>query len=203
MSSEGHEPNRARVRRILIEPMQASGMRAQRRKGEKPDDIAERERRFLEQLCDDLGYCTDRTLAGVLEWAQVSGDGPARCYWPARVGFLATAQRYQPLPLEELPVLASWFGSVEGPRARAEGRVIGEFLFIQKHRRPPLDHERHAVLARCRELADEQMRLRDRDETDRADSGDRARLAWLDEVERRAMALIEAGEAKREERATA
>ncbi|WP_121068598.1 hypothetical protein [Chachezhania antarctica] len=204
MNGEGAETNRGRVRRILIQPLREAGMRLSRRKGEPPAGLADRERRFLDQLCDDLGYCTEPTLRAVLAWAKVSGEGQGRCYWPARVGFLQSAQRIQPLPLEELPELASWFGSRAGPEAQAAGRILGEFLFIQKYRRPPVsDDERRTVGLRGAELADEQMRLRDRADTGRADTSDRARLGWLDDVERRAVDLIEAGEAKRAERATA
>ena len=199
MTSDG-ESNRARVRRILIEPLQQAGMCLQRRKGETPADTAERERRYLNGLCDELGYCSDRTLDQLLSWGKVSGEGPKRRHWPARLTFLHHAQAVQPLPVEAIPALASWFGSVAGPRAMAEGRVIGEFLFIQRYRRPPInDDERRTVALRNGALVHDQERLRDLVRLGRADQADRDMLTWLDDIERRAVDLIEAGEETRAE----
>jgi len=205
MASDGQETNRDRVRRILIRPLQEAGMGMKPKKGERPAEREARERAFLDGLADELGYCCDRVLAGLREWAEASGEGTRRNWWPARVGFLATAQRYQPRPLEQLPAIASWFGSRAGAEARAvPGRLVAEFQFIERHRRPPIhDTERRALEMRAREIADTAARLRCRVDENRADASDRASLGAYDDIERRALAIVAAGETARREGTTA
>ena len=84
MASDGQETSRDRVRRILIRPLQEAGMGMKPKKGERPAEREARERAFLDGLADELGYCSDRVLAGLREWAEASGEGTRRTWWPGR-----------------------------------------------------------------------------------------------------------------------
>lgn len=195
MSSEDlqTETKRDRVRRFLIEPAQDKGMRFPKRMPEAE------QRKVLDRLCDSLSYMTDEALQALAAWAVRHGDGSDRSFWPPVVGLISMAEAYQPRALEEVPGVASWFGSRAGPAARAEGRLVAEFLWWQKHKRPPLDDrerklitDKAATLGRDVQLADEAIERG-------VEPGPETRrfLQWYRSLEGRADALVQAGEAKR------
>lgn len=137
------EPNRARVRRLLLGPL---GFRFDRtsRCGKDPD----RARAFLDRICDDLGYLDDAELRRMAEMLQAKGEGAARCFWPGFATFRGHAEAIHPRPIEDLPEIRSWFGSVEGPRARDQGTLVETYDFLTRHKRPPyLPGEREAIRA--------------------------------------------------------
>ena len=150
MVSEGEqldEGRRARVRRLLIEPVEAWGMRF--KKGADPDATA----RYLANLCDQVAYLPDEALRALASWLKRHGEGSARCFWPPLVSVVSVAEAYQPRPLEEVPGVASWFTSRAGAAARDEGRLVAEFLFLEKYKRPPMtDAERGAVVRKAASL---------------------------------------------------
>lgn len=189
------ESNRDRVRRVLIRPLAEAGMRFPHRTD------ADSAQRKLDRICDEMAHVSDQTLGLLREWAKANGQGSARCFWPGLVSFIGLAQTIEPRPMEELPVLARWFGSRAGPAARAEGRLVAEFVWIEKHRCPPQNaHQRNMVA----ETAD-RWRRRVELATDRLargvdpGPGERTFLDWYRSIEARAEALIAEGEAKRGE----
>lgn len=191
----GRDTQRERVRRLVLRPLAESGMRFPVR------TEASRAADTLNRICDELSYASDDTLRAVQAWARANGDGSQRCFFPPVVGFIGTAHAYQPRALEEIPVIASWFGSRAGPAARDAGRLVAEFLFLQKYLRPPTsDRERALVDSKAAEHG-RRLELA----TDRIQRGvdpgpdERAFLAWHRDIEGRALALVTAGEARREE----
>lgn len=187
------ESKRGRVRRLLIDPLERAGMRS--RKGADPDQ----QRAFLDRLCDDLAYLSDRELGVLRSWAEVSGEGRERCFWPPFVAFASAAQAIAPRPVAELPELRSWFGSVAGPAAaRVPGRLVAEFRFIQRYRRPPIkEHERREMVKVAGYLATDVERAREL--RDRGRMHDAEMLAAFERDEATARALVRDGEAKRGE----
>lgn len=187
------EPQRERVRRLVIRPLMDAGMRfPARTEGEKAAQM-------LNRICDELSYARDETLQAVCAWAKVNGQGSARSFFPPVIGFIGTAHTYQPRDLEEIPVVASWFQSRAGVAARDAGRLVAEFCFIQKQMRPPQsDRDRKAI-------RDKGMTHQRRVElaTDRINRGvepgqeERRFLDWYQQVEQRALVLVNAGEDKR------
>ena len=190
------ETARGRVRRLLIEPAQELGMRF--RKGTS----IEEQRRRIEQICDGVAYLTDEALAALVDWLLAHGDGTDRSFWPPLIGIISTAEAYQPRPLEEVPGVASWFGSIEGPRALADGCLVAEFLWWQKYKRPPLSKmDRQRIVSRAEGLGREVELTQDKLARGVEPGADaREKLRWYRELEARAKALVQAGIAKRAER---
>jgi hypothetical protein len=182
------ETKRGRVRRLLLDPL---GFRFPR--GTDPEEAKAR----LNRIADDLAYLDDRELGVLRECLQSKGEGSAKCFWPDFGTFRGFAEALRPRPLEELPEMRSWFGSVEGPRARQAGTLVETWLFIEAKKRPPyLPADRDAI---ARKAAEHQRRLRitadrkargvfdparfpqDRDDA-AFEEWHRARRAYLDEV---------------------
>lgn len=137
-SGQDHETKRGRVRRLLLDPLAF-------RFPKGTDDV--KARRFLDELADELAYMPDDRLTALRESLQYQGMGAARNHWPDRVTILAFADRFAPRPLEELPGLLSWFGSVEGPRAIEAGTLVETFEYIRRRKAPPYTPQAQAQIA--------------------------------------------------------
>lgn len=186
------ETKRGRVRRLLITPLEERGFRF------KAGTPADKQRRYLDELADALGYMADDRLAMLEECLRSKGDGAARCFWPAYATVVGFAEACQPRPIEEMPQLASWLGSVEGPRAAAEGTLVATFLFVERYKRPPFgDADQRKVAKKAGELNDDMARVRDRIDRGYGSDEDRAKLRWYDGIMARALKLVAAGDAKR------
>lgn len=186
------ETKRDRVRRLVLHPLAERGMRFAR--GVSAEDAERR----LNEIADALAYMADDRLRLLEECLRSKGEGSAKRFWPERVTIFNLAEACQPRPIEELPAMASWFGSVEGPRAREEGTLVATFLFIEKVKRPPYaDKHRARVLERSRELEADMARVRDRIDRGYGSDEDRAKLRWYEGLTARAEALVDAGDAKR------
>ncbi|MBR9766539.1 MAG: hypothetical protein GYB53_24245 [Rhodobacteraceae bacterium] len=143
MQADAHTPEtkRDRVRRLLLDPLAALGFRFQR--GTDPDEGRKR----LDRLADELAYMSDENLRRLFEAMRTKGEGKARDFWPSHAAFVALAQIAQPRPLEEMPGLASWFGSEAGRQALAEGRLVEEYRWWLVKHRPPLNAQERRVVA--------------------------------------------------------
>lgn len=144
-----HENNRARVRRLLFDPL---GFRFDRtsREGKDPEQA----KRALDRIADDLAHLTDRELRHMVEMLQAKGEGSKRCFWPGFATFRGHAEAIHPRPIQSLPEMRSWFGSVEGPKARADGTLVETYDFMLKHKRPPyLPKDREQIAAQSEEAA--------------------------------------------------
>ncbi|APE43401.1 hypothetical protein BOO69_08215 [Sulfitobacter alexandrii] len=185
------EGNRARVRRLFIEPLTRDGMRF--RHGTPPDE----QRRRLDQMADDLGYLSDASLT-VLAGCMVSkGEGANKVFWPSRVSILGYAEAREPRPLEEVPGLRSWFVSAAGRKAAGiPGRLVAEFGFWKRHKRPPLgdrewdavnrnagDYARRVELTRDRQARGVQVDPNDENWLARYDATDAMLRGWLADVD--------------------
>jgi len=187
------ETKRARVRRLLIEPAQRRGMRF-------PKRMAEEERRkTLVRLCDAVAYLDDAALAALADWVRSHGDGADRSFWPPVVGIISIAEAICPRPLEEAPGVASWFGSRAGPAAVAENRLVAEFLFWERFKRPPMsDRDKAGVARQAAEMRGDAHRIEDQLRRGVEPGAERREfLRWYREIEARALALVKAGEEKR------
>lgn len=187
--AEKEESKRDRVRRLLIQPLANEGMRF--KKG-TPED---KQRRILDRLADDLSYMSDDGLSVLRQWMRSHGDGASRCFWPATVGILSTAESYEPRPLQELPALRRWFASTAG-RAACEGdRLVAEYMFWQKFKRPPTQpRERESVARRATEWSSKAERIEDRIRRGLPPMHDDADwLDWYRAKLAQAQALVEAG----------
>lgn len=187
------ETKRGRVRRLLIAPLQADGMRMPAR------TPAEDERAYLDRLCDELSYLTDASLEAVRVWMARHGEGSQRCFWPKMVSVLSVADAYQPRAVEDFPALVSWLSSVAGEAAWREGRLVAEFEFLMRRKRPPVsDQDRrlvHETGATWKARAD---RVRERIARGVEPFGDDGQwLDWYQATHARAKAIVDGGIAKR------
>ena len=190
--AESSETKRDRVRRLLLDPLDALGFRFQR--GTDPEEG----RRRLDRLADDLAYMGDENLRRLFEAMRTKGEGKSRDFWPSHAAFIALAQIAQPRPLEEMPGLASWFGSAAGRAALAEGRLVEEYRWwLAKHRPPMNPQERRLIADRASAAQAKAARLRERLGLNLpVDAGDREWLHAFDAHEAAARALVRAGATK-------
>ncbi|MCA1336869.1 hypothetical protein [Pseudooceanicola marinus] len=154
---QDHETKRDRVRRLLLGPLEGIGFRF-------PKAVdADEGRKRLDRLADELGYMSDANLRRLFEAMRSKGEGRARDFWPSHAAFVALAQVAQPRPLEEMPGLASWFGSAAGRAALAEGRLVEEYRWWLSKHRPPLNpQERRIIADRAGAAQSKVARLRER-----------------------------------------
>lgn len=190
MTTEG---KRDRVRRLVLHPLIADGFRLKRKSGEAHDALEARERAECDRLADALAYMSDKGLRVLREMLATKGEGTARCFWPARATVIGLAEAFEPRPLEDLPGLASWFRSVAGSQALDEGRLVAEFQFWFRKKRPPMSDQDRRLIA---DKAAEWQSIVER-ERDRIRRGFRAHdpefLHWYDTQHARAATLVAEG----------
>ncbi len=126
------EAQRARVRRLLIDPLTRLGMCWPRKVRPSDGQAA------LDGICDDLAYLSDDALRVLAEGLRAKGQGTKRNQWPSRVALLTWAEALEPRPLNMLPSCLRWFASRAGPAALAEGRHVAEYLYWQRAKAPPV-----------------------------------------------------------------
>jgi hypothetical protein len=123
---------RARVRALLIDPLEGLGFR---RKG--GSTVAEHQA-AMDSLSDNLAYLSDGGLQALCEMLRTKGEGAARNVWPASATVYALAELIERRPIEELPGCLRWFRSVEGPRAMAAGTLVETWSYFHRMKRPPV-----------------------------------------------------------------
>lgn len=183
------ETKRGRVRRLLIDPL-TSGYGGMGFRFPKGTDAA-KQRSYLDWLADWLGYLSDDELKRLRECLSAHGEGSQRCFWPARATVVFYAQAARPRPIETWPECASWFASVEGPKARNEGTLVATMLFIERNIRPPYTpKDRRDVATHAAELLRQFDEARERVARGRAYADDAQFTAWYGRLAERAEALI-------------
>lgn len=179
------ESKRARVRRLLIDPLVDLGFRF---KQGMPDDKATT---FLSRVADDLAYMSDDGLVALCVCLRTKGEGSAKCFWPAFATVLGFAEMFEHRPLIELPALLRWFKSAAGQAAHSRDRLVAEYWFWTKYKRPPVrDADKRMVsdkaagLARRVELAlDRQRRGADLEPAEQSFlDAYRARQSYLEQM---------------------
>jgi hypothetical protein len=183
-SEPSEETKRDRVRRLLIDKLKSDGMRFER--GTPVED----QRRRLDRMADDLSYMADERLGWLRDCLKTKGEGSRRNFWPCRITVLGYAEQAQPRPLEDWPGLKGWFVSAAGQAAIATpGRLLAEFKFWTKYKRPPSKpYELEAVAREARQIADRRDRLVSR--RDRNVLTDEEDIRWLGVVEQREAQLV-------------
>lgn len=130
------EGRRARVRRLLIDPLSEDGMRFKR------DVKPENAQAHLDRIADDFAYMSDTALAVLRRALSVMGEGSAKCFWPAYITIRGVAHALEPAPFEDDPALVRWFRSRAGRDAQSAGRAVAEYEFFRRKCRPPFFGER-------------------------------------------------------------
>lgn len=143
------ESKRARVRRLLIDPLDAIGFRV------NAGITLDKHRQTIDRLCDDLAYMSDHGLTALRDMLRPKGGGAKRDRWPVPATVYGYAELVEPRPLEELPGLLRWFRSVEGPRAKAAGVLVETWSYFHRTKRPPV----YAARELAKRAADNSSRL--------------------------------------------
>lgn len=183
------ESKRGRVRRLVIEPLQADGFRFRR----GTDDS--KARAALDRLADALGYMSDTGLTVLRAALATKGEGSARCFWPAHATVIGLAEAFEPRPLREIPELRRWFASRAGAEALLAGRHVAEYEFWRQKKRPPISRQDGRLVAeRAQEWQSRAERIRDRLRrgVPLLQAEDQAWLEWYEARGREVEALIEA-----------
>lgn len=136
MSEEAAKNKRARVRLLLIEPLEALGFR---RNAKMPVEAFKTQ---MVNMIDQLVYMTDDSLEVMFGMLKSKGQGANRDIWPSPATFTGYAELVEPRPIEELPGLLRWFRSIEGPKALEAGTLVETWVYFHKHKRPPKFVER-------------------------------------------------------------
>lgn len=183
------ETKRGRVRRLLIDPL-ASGYGGMGFRFPKGVD-EKKQRSYLDWLADWLGYLSDEELKRLRSCLSVHGAGASKTEWPSRgtIAFFAQAARAR--PLETWPECASWFASVEGPKAKDEGTLVATLRFIERNVRPPYSPKDRALVADdAKALLSEYEEAKVRLDLRRGFPSDEEFVRWYDQQLARAEALI-------------
>ena len=189
--TEAHaETKRDKVRRCLFAPLDFRHRR---------EMAGEAGRKWLDALADELGYMSEPRLAALAELLRGHGEGAARNFWPDRATFIAFAERIEPRPLDQLPAVCSWFGSVEGPRAIEDGTLVETWEYIQRTKRPPYSDQARRLVAE--NAARSRRQLEVNADRRRAGLGVDPDLAawerWYRDLEARCRAIVERERAAR------
>ena len=159
---------RARIRMLLIDPLEALGFRR------KTSTTVAEHQAAIDSLADNLAYLSDTGLRALCEMLRTKGEGTARNIWPAPATVYALAELIERRPLEELPGCLRWFRSVEGPRAQAAGTLVETWSYFHRMKRPPV----HMARDLAQRAADNRRQLQIIDERAAADVATAEELAW-------------------------
>ena len=185
-------PGKARVRQILIEPLEQMGLR--RPKGAKAGDHAER----VERLVERLAYMSPPGLQALLAALERLAGGALGNEWPSDLVVLRVAWGIEPPPPALDRLFTSYLASAAGQRAWAESPQLAAELatHLATRRRPPLDHEWDGMRARASARRRELLMAARRETEGRASEADAQDLArWRREVTKlRALVLGQTGE---------
>ena len=142
------ESKRGRVRRLLIEPLEAWGMcrppvRLNGKTRNEAQTLADtKHKAFIARICDELAHMTDNELFAMQRWFQVQGQGKDRRHWPEFVSIAGAAHGYRPVPVADIPEVASWFKSRKGIElSHSSALLVAHLRFITKFRHTPVKPE--------------------------------------------------------------
>jgi hypothetical protein len=184
------QSNRDRVRGLLFDPLSFRFPRSV---------DAEAAKKALNRIADDLAYLSDASLAALRDIMRTKGEGSSRNFWPDHATFIGFAEVIQRRPIEDLPALSSWFGSIEGPRAAMQGILVETFLFIADRKMPPVtDGARRQVASKAAENARRLQIIAERRAAEMAiDVGELEFERWYRDQRARCEALMRSERAKR------
>lgn len=198
MTEDHDETGRRAVRALLIEPLEADGMRRHAR------TTVEAHKAFCDRLAEKLAYMRAENLRALRPIVASLASGPALNVWPEFQTVTQHAYRLQPPPDQIDDILWSWLHSIEGPLARDAGTLYATRLFIKTYRRPPvLDVAKRQIAERQREIDRDMERLRRARGVGEATEAQVEAILAYDRVVAECEAIVDAGVRHRAERGVA
>lgn len=140
---EGQElkEGKARVRSLLIEPLERRGM--DRKRSVRLED----HQAFLSSLEARLAYMTPEKLAALTEVVERHATGKLKTVWPTEVSIMNWARLLQVPPASESRLVRSYLQSGAGRAARDGGYLVELFTYLKKWGAPPNDYSMSGILA--------------------------------------------------------
>lgn len=192
MEDEKNLSGRAKVRTLLIDPLNADGLVRPR-----AVSVAEHDA-FLLKLAERLAYMEADRLTTLREVVLGLAEGAHHNVWPSFATIWNNATRLQTPPDDERHIMTSWLRSIEGPVAREGGYLVELHEWLRKNGRPP---GTGYVMGRIREEAEENARQRqliaERVQAGVASADDRAWLDWYARKLAYCEGLVRGGEERR------
>lgn len=195
---EGYEAGRAGVREVLVNRLEAAGLKPTR--GVAPAAHA----KALDHLVQALSYMAPDNLQTLAEsiMAQAAQPGAGNGRWVSEIVVRSWAEALQPRPLRQHPIIASWLRSREGPVAVAGGYLVPLYRWLRRHGRPLMKYDLVEVRRDGAEMQSRLSAIRQRIRDGREWDGDREALAEYLRDEAAAMQWVEAGEEGRAAKVT-
>lgn len=185
--AEKDMPGRTRVRTLLIEPLEAAGMR---RKG-NVTEAAHRER--MGKLAERLAHMTPAGLEALRQVVSRLGEGPRRDVWPSDLVIIRYAEGIEKPPAGADRLLTSYMRSAAGraawERSPFEAAELARYL-VRFRRPPPGDDAFRTLRAKAAERARDLAAAGRRREEGRASEDDLRELQAWDSACARVQALV-------------
>ncbi|MCL4065328.1 hypothetical protein M3484_01895 [Pseudomonas sp. GX19020] len=190
MESDALKAGKERVRKHLIEPLTARGLK---RAG--GSTVAQHEA-TMEGLAARLAYMSSENLGALADVVERHGQGKHKDRWPSEVVICNWARQLQEPPPSDSRFVTTYLRSRVGRQALAEGWAVELYLSIKKFGQPPNGF----VIRTLKEEADASKRRRGRIETESrfgtVAPADRQWLEWYHLVEARVAAIMDAQDAE-------
>ncbi|WP_147232835.1 hypothetical protein [Phaeobacter gallaeciensis] len=179
------ESGRARVRRVLIEPLEIGGM--VRARGVSLTD----HQAMLVRLQDKLAYLSEHQLRGMAEFAVFAAKGKAGNVWPDEVLLCRWAYRTQPPPPRKSDYVSSLMCSRAGQVAREAGYHVELFLMARRFGPPPTRYDQRILQREATENRDKRALVTKQIETGNAFQSDIDWLGWFQRQEGECLAIMD------------
>ncbi len=134
MEGEELKQGKARVYRVLLEPLKERGMARPARM------TVAAEQDMMDRLAARLAYMAEDRLQALAEVVEAHGGGKLRNTWPAEVSICNWARRIQQPPAGVSRLVRTMLQSAAGDAAEAGGYLVELFRFLRKHGTPPGDN---------------------------------------------------------------
>ena len=170
MEGEDLRDGKARVRRVLIDPLVDRGM--VRKRGVTVEDHD----RFLDGLAARLAYMSEANLSALSEVVVIYAEGPKKNQWPVDVSICNWARRLQEPPASVSRLVRTYLQSGAGRAAKEGGYLVELFFYLKKHGAPPNAYSLSEIRRKGEDNASRRRLIRERKGRGTARQSD---LDWL------------------------
>lgn len=188
MESDAQTGNRALVRELLTERLDAAGLTRGR------GITASAHKVMQQRLVDHLAYMDRENL---MTLAETLIDTAARGIWPSEALVRSMAHALQAPPLAQRRIVSSWLASVEGPTAEAGGWLVELYRFLLATGRPPLAMDMRQIRERAMDNNRQMELVQDRKARGVATDEDGLWMQRYLDDQRAARAVVESGRERR------
>lgn len=180
------ESGKAKVKRVLIEPLVKGGMR------KSPKHKVEEHGAMLDRIAGKLSYLSEEQLGGLREFCIRAASGREHDIWPEEQHIVNWAYRQEAPPAERNEYVSSLMRSAMGQKAFMGGYHVELFIAACRWGPPPSKYE----ISKLRQRADDNRSKRERVQraVSRGDVAeiDRQWLGWFEDQERRCLEVMQA-----------